>query len=84
MQVILLGDGTVGKSSISLRFTSDQFTNQYKQTIGVDFFLKRLVLPGTARAWFSGTEDNAVENVVSVFRDGDLEMLEVNSATTYV
>lgn len=36
----------MGKTSISLRFTSDQFTNQYKQTIGVDFFLKRLILPG--------------------------------------
>ena len=45
-QVILLGDGTVGKTSVSIRFTEGQFTNQYKQTIGVDFFLHRLVLPG--------------------------------------
>jgi GTPase SAR1 family protein len=72
MQVILLGDGTVGKSSICLRFTSDQFTNQYKQTIGVDFFLKRLVLPGTEHR--VSIENTVVENVVSVFGDGELEM----------
>jgi Ras-related protein Rab-28 len=46
VQVIMLGDGTVGKTSIAHRFTEDNFTNQYKQTIGVDFFLKRLILPG--------------------------------------
>jgi GTPase SAR1 family protein len=39
----------VGKTSIALRFTNDHFTNQYKQTIGVDFFLKRIILPGEAQ-----------------------------------
>mmetsp|Transcript_8535 Transcript_8535/g.18364 ORF Transcript_8535/g.18364 Transcript_8535/m.18364 type:complete len:207 (-) Transcript_8535:139-759(-) len=29
-----------------MRFTNDQFGQQYKQTIGLDFMLKRLVLPG--------------------------------------
>lgn len=45
-KVIILGDGAVGKTSIAMRFTDDQFAQQYKQTIGVDFFMKRLVLPG--------------------------------------
>jgi len=45
-KVILLGDGATGKTSIAMRFTGDQFAQQYKQTIGVDFFMKRLVLPG--------------------------------------
>jgi Ras-related protein Rab-28 len=47
-KIILLGDGAVGKTSIALRFTEDHFATQYKQTIGLDFFMKRLVLPG---AW---------------------------------
>ena len=46
-KIILLGDGAVGKTSIALRFTEDHFATQYKQTIGLDFFMKRLVLPGT-------------------------------------
>jgi len=45
-KVILLGDGAVGKTSIALRFTQDHFAQQYKQTIGLDFFMKRVTLPG--------------------------------------
>jgi Ras-related protein Rab-28 len=49
-QVIILGDGAVGKTSIAMRHTEDSFSNMYKQTIGLDFFLKRLALPGTDAA----------------------------------
>lgn len=45
-KVILLGDGAVGKTSIAHRFASDVFGKVYKQTIGVDFFLRRIDLPG--------------------------------------
>jgi Ras-related protein Rab-28 len=45
-QVIILGDGAVGKTSIAMRHTEDNFSTTYKQTIGLDFFLKRLALPG--------------------------------------
>ena len=48
-KVILLGDGATGKTSIAMRFTDDHFAQQYKQTIGLDFFIKRLVLPGEVR-----------------------------------
>merc|ERR1719444_382907 len=45
-KVILLGDGGVGKTSLAMRFCEDHFAKQYKQTIGLDFFVKRLVLSG--------------------------------------
>merc|ERR1712194_599210 len=35
-----------GKTSIAMRFTEDHFAKAYKQTIGLDFFIKLLVLPG--------------------------------------
>lgn len=41
-----MGDGAVGKTSIAIRFTKDHFDKMYKQTVGVDWFIKRLVLPG--------------------------------------
>lgn len=43
-KVILLGDGAVGKTSICQRFAGSGFSKQYKQTVGVDFFLKRLAV----------------------------------------
>lgn len=44
-KVILLGDGAVGKTSIASRITEERFSKNYKQTVGVDFFMKRLSLP---------------------------------------
>jgi len=46
-KVILLGDGAVGKTSIAMRFADNAFSQNYKQTVGVDFFIKRLTLQST-------------------------------------
>jgi len=57
-KIILLGDGAVGKTSIAMRFSQDQFAQTYKQTIGLDFFIKRVSLPGgqnvTLQIWDIG------------------------------
>jgi Ras-related protein Rab-28 len=45
-KVVVLGNGTVGKTSTIMRFCEDYFAKSYKQTIGVDFFVKRLEMPG--------------------------------------
>jgi len=45
-KVVVLGNGTVGKTSIINRFCNDYFARSYKQTVGVDFFVKRLEMPG--------------------------------------
>lgn len=47
LKVILVGDGSVGKTSIANRFAGDGFSKSYKQTIGVDFCLKQIVLDDT-------------------------------------
>ena len=43
-KVILLGDGAVGKTSIAMRFSENKFSQTYKQTVGVDFFMRRINL----------------------------------------
>jgi len=57
-KVVLLGDGTAGKTSLAIRYTQENFDKAYKQTLGLDFFLKRLVLPGnihvTQQVWDIG------------------------------
>jgi Ras-related protein Rab-28 len=45
-KVVVLGDGTVGKTSLCLRCSQNEHNKQYKQTIGVDFYIKQLTLPG--------------------------------------
>ena len=42
MQVVIVGNGSVGKSSMIQRFCRGIFTRDYKKTIGVDF-LERLL-----------------------------------------
>merc|ERR1712048_1051384 len=44
-KIAILGDGAVGKTSICNRFINDDFENSYKQTIGLDFYVKRLTIP---------------------------------------
>jgi len=58
LKIVLIGDGASGKTSISTRFSQKNFGKQYRQTIGVDFFLKRIVLGGnqnvTLQVWDIG------------------------------
>mmetsp|Transcript_24726 Transcript_24726/g.69826 ORF Transcript_24726/g.69826 Transcript_24726/m.69826 type:complete len:239 (+) Transcript_24726:137-853(+) len=41
-KLILVGNGSVGKSSLISRFVDVGFAKQYRQTIGIDFFEKAL------------------------------------------
>lgn len=44
-KLVILGDGAVGKTSITRRFTNDEFKQSYLQTIGIDWFSKTITLP---------------------------------------
>ena len=39
-EVVIVGDGGVGKSSLIRRYCQGVFTSSYKKTIGVDFLEK--------------------------------------------
>ncbi|CAB1325651.1 unnamed protein product [Coregonus sp. 'balchen'] len=45
LKIVVIGDGASGKTSLATRFAQEAFGKQYKQTIGLDFFLKRITLP---------------------------------------
>ncbi|KAK2558421.1 Ras-related protein Rab-28 [Acropora cervicornis] len=58
LKFVLLGDGASGKTSICVRYSQENFDRAYKQTLGLDFFLARIVLPGnvhvTLQVWDIG------------------------------
>ena len=41
-KLTLVGNGSVGKTSICQRFRDDGFQRVYRQTIGIDFVEKKL------------------------------------------
>jgi len=45
-KIVMLGDGAVGKTALTVRYTQNHFESDYKRTIGSDFAIKRLALPG--------------------------------------
>jgi Ras-related protein Rab-23 len=47
MKIIVIGNGQVGKSTLTIKFVKNIFTTEYKQTLGVDFlnikkYIKRI------------------------------------------
>ncbi|XP_048220088.1 ras-related protein Rab-28 [Perognathus longimembris pacificus] len=46
LKIVVLGDGTSGKTSLATCFAQETFGKQYKQTIGLDFFMRRITLQG--------------------------------------
>ncbi|KAI0217139.1 Ras-related protein Rab-28 [Lamellibrachia satsuma] len=58
LKIVIMGDGASGKTSLATRYSQEHFGKQYKQTIGLDFFLKHITLPGdthvTLQVWDIG------------------------------
>ena len=46
IKVVVIGPPGTGKTQVITRYCEDYFTKKYKQTIGIDFFQKRVELPG--------------------------------------
>ncbi|XP_065919294.1 ras-related protein Rab-28-like [Dysidea avara] len=72
IKVVVLGDGTTGKTSLITRFSQNHFGKTYQQTVGLDFFLKRILLPGdvhvTLQVWDIGGQTiggKMIDNYVS-------------------
>jgi septin family protein len=44
LKVIILGDSSVGKTSLMNQYVNRKFSNQYKATIGADFLTKEVTV----------------------------------------
>lgn len=44
LKIVLIGDSGSGKTSIAVKFCTNEFTRQYTPTAGIDFFLKNITV----------------------------------------
>ncbi|MHA1301409.1 MAG: GTP-binding protein [Candidatus Helarchaeota archaeon] len=59
-KVIVVGDGAVGKTAITIRFAEGRFEEHYKMTIGVDFAIKLIEISGykvKLQVWDTGGQE---------------------------
>ena len=68
-KIILAGSGGCGKTTLMTRYTTGAFTSNTKMTIGVDFAIHHLKLPGvgkiTLQIWDFGGEERFREMLPS-------------------
>ncbi len=75
----LIGDGSVGKSTIINAFCSDGFQKVYKQTVGCDFFEKQLEVRKShivsLRVWDIGGQSIHSKNLKSYLESANAVLL---------
>ena len=86
---IVVGDGGVGKTALTLRFSKGFFTEDYKMTIGVDFHVKTIAIDtdqGPLRAklqiWDTGGQER-FSSIRPMYYRGSLGALLIFDLTNY-
>ncbi|MHA1149246.1 MAG: GTP-binding protein [Promethearchaeota archaeon] len=86
---IVVGDGGVGKTALTLRFSKGFFTEDYKMTIGVDFHVKTISIDspeGTLRCklqiWDTGGQER-FSSIRPMYYRGSLGGLLIFDLTNY-
>ena len=84
-KTVLIGEGGVGKTSITLRYTEDRFDEDMKMTIGVNFASKKVSVDAgeaTLMLWDMGGQPRFREVVSDYFRGARLA-IAVYDTTRY-
>lgn len=74
LKVIILGDSSVGKTSLMNQYVSKRFSNQYKATIGADFCTKEVVVDDrvvTMQIWDTAGQERFQSLGVAFYRGAD-------------
>ena len=88
-KAIIVGDGGVGKTALTIRFSKDYFTEDYKMTIGVDFHVKTIAVEtdqGLIRTklqiWDTGGQER-FSSIRPMYYKGALGAIIVFDLTSY-
>ncbi|XP_050524234.1 ras-related protein rab7 [Daktulosphaira vitifoliae] len=74
LKVIILGDSSVGKTSLMNQYVNKKFTNQYKATIGADFLTKEVMVDDrivTMQIWDTAGQERFQSLGVAFYRGAD-------------
>ena len=74
LRLILLGDASVGKTSLMNQYVSAEFTQRYKATIGADFLTKEIVADDkyiTLQIWDTAGQERFESLGVAFYRGAD-------------
>jgi len=88
-KVLIVGDSSVGKSALLLRFTEDQFTPLFTSTIGVDFKVKKVTMRETTDVklsiWDTAGQERFRTIVASYYRgcDGVLLVYDIRDTVSF-
>ncbi|XP_017777932.1 PREDICTED: ras-related protein Rab-28-like [Nicrophorus vespilloides] len=61
IRVAFVGEPSVGKTSLIRRLCYDEFSRQYVATVGADFYMKRISLPGRKEVTLKLTDVGGLE-----------------------
>ncbi|KAL5284465.1 Rab7 family protein [Megaselia abdita] len=74
LKVIILGDSSVGKTSLMNQYVNKRFSTQYKATIGADFLTKEVVVDDrvvTMQIWDTAGQERFQSLGVAFYRGAD-------------
>jgi len=78
LKVLLVGEASVGKTSIFHRFVKNEYSDTYKATIGADFFSKQMNIENTEvimQIWDTAGQERHRSLGASFFRGSDVCIL---------
>ncbi|XP_012258098.1 ras-related protein Rab-18-B [Athalia rosae] len=88
LKLLMIGETNVGKSSILLRFTEDEFNENMQSTVGMDYKTKQLTIDGNTvklAIWDTAGQERFRTLTPSYYRDGQgaILMFDVTDRHTF-
>ncbi|XP_074111538.1 ras-related protein Rab-18-B [Cotesia typhae] len=89
LKLLMIGESNVGKSSILLRFTEDEFNENIQNTVGMDYKTKQVNIDGNVvklAIWDTAGQERFRTLTPSYYRDGQgaILMYDVTDRNTFV
>lgn len=89
LKLLMIGESNVGKSSILLRFTEDEFHENMQSTVGMDYRTKQVTIDGNTvklAIWDTAGQERFRTLTPSYYRDGQGAILvyDVTDRVTFM